>query len=143
YQSRRPARFASGQSEVWGMTRNRSLGAWARNHDIPERQWTETLPLESVSPHMIQLRIDLMADDGQYYPAGALTLFSIHGTAIPAFTRPYHADVWHWLAQGIQPVPESLPWPFVQGAVQATHGDNNPAWTAGLRGDREARRIGT
>ncbi|MFT0140990.1 neutral/alkaline non-lysosomal ceramidase N-terminal domain-containing protein, partial [Alcanivoracaceae bacterium MT1] len=143
YRARRPARFASGQSEVWGLTRNRSLGAWARNHDIPEQQQTEELALKAVNPHMSQLRIDLMADDGRYYPAGALTLFSIHGTAIPAFTRPYHADVWHWLAQGIEPAGKPLPWRFVQGAAQATHGDNNPAWTEGMRGNQEARRIGT
>ncbi|WP_421706013.1 neutral/alkaline non-lysosomal ceramidase N-terminal domain-containing protein [Alloalcanivorax xenomutans] len=143
YRARRPARFASGQSEVWGLTRNRSLGAWARNHRLPEQQWTEERALEAINPRMSQLRIDLMADDGRYYPAGALTLFSIHGTAIPAFTRPYHADVWHWLAQGIEPAGKPLPWRFVHGTVQATHGDNNPAWTAGLRGDREARRIGT
>lgn len=145
YQGRRPARFATGARQVWGLTRNRSIQAWARNHQLDPDTLDGNTERRAVNPRMTQLRIDLQADDGRYYPAGALTLFSIHGTAIPAFTGPYHADVWHWLARG--PVrrftADELPWPLVHGAVQATHADNNPAWLPEHRGDLEARRIGT
>ena len=144
YQSRRPARLALGEREVWGLTRNRSPQAWARNHGIDPQRVDGNLAERAVNPRMTMLRLDLQADDGRYYPAGALTLFSIHGTAIPAFTGPYHADVWHWLARGpAAAIKQPLPWPLVHGAVQATHADNNPAWHPDHRGDREARRIGT
>ncbi|MBZ2187578.1 neutral/alkaline non-lysosomal ceramidase N-terminal domain-containing protein [Alcanivorax sp. JB21] len=145
YQQRRAARFASGQTDIWGLTRNRSIEAWARNFDLPEEQVTEALALQAVNPAMTMLRIDLEADDGRFYPAGALTAFSIHGTAIPAFTRPWHADVWAWLGQDVARGIQSrydTPFTPVHGAYQATHADNNPAWVEGLRGDREARRIG-
>ncbi len=143
YNNRRPARLASGQRDVWGLTRNRSVQAWARNHNLDPEKMGDDDALRAVNPRMTMLRIDLQADDGRYYPAGALTLFSIHGTAIPAFTRPYHADVWHWLARGLsEDFGKDLPWPFVHGAFQATHADNNPAWHPDHRGDLEARRIG-
>ncbi|MBU60500.1 MAG: hypothetical protein CL543_16760 [Alcanivorax sp.] len=144
YRDRRPARLAVGERDVWGLTRNRSPQAWARNHGIDPARVDGNLAKRAVNPRMTMLRLDLQADDGRFYPAGALTLFSIHGTAIPAFTGPYHADVWHWLARGPGAALERpLPWPFVHGAVQATHADNNPAWHPDHRGDREARRIGT
>lgn len=145
YQGRRPARLAVGGRDVWGLTRNRSPQAWARNHHLDPERVDGNTALGAVNPRMTQLRIDLQADDGRYYPAGALTLFSVHGTAIPAFTGPYHADVWHWLARGPgrRFAAGDLPWPFVHGAVQATHADNNPAWHPDHRGDLEARRIGT
>lgn len=143
YRNRRPARVATGQRDVWGLTRNRSVQAWARNHNLDPEKMGEDDALRAVNPRMTMLRIDLQADDGRYYPAGALTLFSIHGTAIPAFTKPYHADVWHWLEQGLSAdFGDDLPWPFVHGAFQATHADNNPAWHPDHRGDLEARRIG-
>ena len=143
YRNRRPARIATGQRDVWGLTRNRSVQAWARNHNLDPEKMGEDDALRAVNPRMTMLRIDLQADDGRFYPAGALTLFSIHGTAIPAFTRPYHADVWHWLGQGLSAdFGDELPWPFVHGAFQATHADNDPAWHPDHRGDLEARRIG-
>jgi neutral ceramidase len=145
YRSRRPARFAMGQREVFGFTRNRSIGAWARNHDLDEEQITDDMPWRAVNPRMTMLRIDLQTAEGDFQPAGALTAFSIHGTAIPAFTRPYHADVWAWLARDLeQGVAAAYDTPFKirHGAFEATHGDNTPAWEPGNRGDREARRMG-
>ena len=145
YEEQRNARIATGQKEIWGLTRNRSVEAWARNHDIPEEDIDEALALHAVNPQMTMLRVDLQGDDGQYHPAGAFTGFSIHGTAIPAFKRPYHGDVWAWLSRDVeQAIAREYDTPFepLHGAWQATHADNNPNWAEGLRGDREARRIG-
>lgn len=145
YRQRRAARFATGSTEIRGFTRNRSLPAWARNFDLPESALTEDLAYQAVNPTLTMLRIDLAGDDDRYHPAGALTAFSIHGTAIPAFTRPWHADVWHWLAEdmaGHIARHHDTPFTPVHGAFQATHADNTPAWRDGQRGDREAERIG-
>lgn len=148
YQHQRPARIASAQSDVWGLTRNRSLAAWARNFDIDPVDQNETLALRAVNPRMTMLRMDVQSDAGCYYPAGALTLFSIHGTAIPAFTSPIHGDIWSWISRDVethinesaqQCVPER---PFVHGAAQATHADNSPNIVNSKRGHAEARRIG-
>ncbi|MCB1836117.1 MAG: neutral/alkaline non-lysosomal ceramidase N-terminal domain-containing protein [Alcanivoracaceae bacterium] len=148
YRQRRPAKVAVGQTDVWGLTRNRSLAAWAENFDIPEEQQTEALALQAVNPRMTLLRIDLEQASGCYAPAGALTLFSIHGTAIPAFTSPVHGDVWSWLSRDLENRQRnarddcSSDTPFVHGAAQATHADNNPNIVNDLRGHREARRVG-
>lgn len=144
YRQRRPARVASGQTEIWGLTRNRSVEAWAQNFDIPTSDINEALAFRAINPQMTMLRIDLQHDDGKFYPAGAFTAFSIHGTSIPAFTAPYHADVWAWLARDVEAAIASSGTPFtpVHGPFQATHADNNPAWHLGERGDIAARRIG-
>lgn len=144
FEQRRPARFATGQMPVWGLTRNRSVEAWANNFDIPANQINEALAFRAVNPHMTMLRIDLQHDDGNFYPAGALTAFSIHGTSIPAFTAPYHADVWAWLARDVEAAITATGTPFnpIHGPFQGTHADNNPAWHLGERGDMASRRIG-
>lgn len=148
YQQRRPAQVAVGQTDVWGLTRNRSLAAWAENFNIPEEDQTEALALQAVNPRMTMLRIDLEQASGCYAPAGALTLFSIHGTAIPAFTTPVHGDVWSWLSRDLENRQRDARGdcrseaPFVHGTAQATHADNNPNIVNDLRGHREARRVG-
>ena len=149
YDARRPAKFAVGQEDVWGLTRNRSLAAWAQNFNIPDDQLNAALALRAVNPRMTMLRIDLQSDSGCFYPAGALTLFSIHGTAIPAFRGEQNADVWAWMSRNVAQQIDAHPGnckaaaPFVHGTAQATHADNSPNIVNSQRGDREARRIGS
>lgn len=146
WEQQRPARFATGQRTVYGLTRNRSPEAWVRNHDIDPEEIDPALTEDAVNPRMTMLRIDLQAEDGQYYPAGAMTGFSIHGTAIPAFTSPWHADVWAWFGSDVEAgIRRHYNTPFSprHGTWVATHGDNTPNWEQGLRGDLEAQRIGT
>jgi len=139
YESRREARVAVGQSDLFGFTRNRSIEAWANN--FPDQDHHNADPMQAVNPTMTLLRIDQRQGDG-FVPAGALSLYSIHGTAIPPFTRPYHADVWHWTSEELENELAVNAPGFIHGAAQATHADNNPAWKPDLRGDREAERIG-
>lgn len=146
YTTRRPARIASGQRRVWGATRNRSIEAWLRNPVAQGREASHELEFAAVNPWMTMLRIDLQAPGGSFHPAGAFTLFSIHGTGIPADSDPYHADVWAYFAREVEWTIRSEydpPWEPVHGAFQATHGDNTPAWRPDLRGEGESRRIGT
>lgn len=145
YRERRPAKVAVGQTEVRGFTRNRSIAAWGRNHGLDEDDLTPEMPFMAVNPRMTMVRLDLRGDDGRYHPAGAFTAFSIHGTGIPAFTRPYHADVWAWLARDLENhIRRQYDSPFepVHGPFEATHGDNTPAWRPDHRGDRDSRRMG-
>jgi neutral ceramidase len=146
YETRRPARIASGRRQVWGATRNRSIEAWLRNPVAKGLEESHQLEFAAVNPWMTMLRIDLQAPGGGFHPAGAFTLFSIHGTGIPADSDPYHADVWAYFAREVEwAIRDEYdpPWPPVHGAFQATHGDTTPAWRPGLRGETETRRIGT
>ncbi len=145
HENRREARFATGQTSIRGLTRNRAVEAWARNEGIPEDQVTPALRYQAINPELTLLRIDQRTDEGNFLPAGALSFFSIHGTAIPGFTRPYHADVWAWLARDLeQHIRSAYDTPFdpVHGTAEATHGDNTPAWQPRERGQRAAQRIG-
>lgn len=136
--NRKDARFATGQADLYGYTRNRSLEAWQNNFVTPPHSDA----MQAVNPTMTMLRIDQREGD-HFVPAGALSLYSIHGTAIPPFTAPYHADVWHWISQQLEQALVDRQPGFIHGAAQATHADNNPAWQEDLRGDKEAQRIGT
>ena len=147
YTARQPSRVAIGQTQVWGATRNRSMAAWRQNRERPgDPQHPEAVAAlsayQAINPTMTMLRIDQRDDNGRYYPAGALSWYSIHGTGIAPFTRPYHADVWHWFSQRLSDALSSPEHPFIHGVAQATHGDNTPAWRNGARGDNETQRIG-
>lgn len=146
YEQRRPARIASGQRRVWGATRNRSIAAWLRNPGSQGQEASHALEFAAVNPWMTMVRIDQRDAAGTYHPAGAFTLYSIHGTSIPAANDPYHADIWAYFAREVEwsiRTTYDPPWPVVHGAFQATHGDTTPFWYPDLRGDTESRRIGT
>ncbi len=146
YETRRPARLATGSRRVWGAARNRSVEAWLRNPPGAGLQPSHELEFAAVNPWMTMVRIDLLAPGRGFVPAGAFTLFSIHGTAIPADSDPYHADLWAYFARDVEraiATHYNPPWDPVHGAFQATHGDTTPAWRVGLRGESEARRLGT
>ena len=147
YESRQPARIAVGQTDLYGATKNRSLGAYIKNENVTDKSLTEENALRAVNPTMTMVRIDVPVAEGSddYLPLGVFTSFAAHGTGIPAFTRPYHGDVWAFFERDLEwqiKQHYQTPWHPVHGPFESTHGDNNPNWKPGLRGDLEARRIG-
>lgn len=145
FQTRRPAKLAAGSAELYGASKNRSIGAYVANQNVADKATTESAAERAVNPVMTMVRIDALADDGRFLPLGAFSTFAIHGTGIPAFTYPYHGDVWAFfsrdLAWRIAQAYET-PWTPVHGPFEANHGDNNPNYAKGLRGELETRRIG-
>ncbi|MAA59102.1 MAG: hypothetical protein CMK79_03030 [Pseudomonadales bacterium] len=145
YQQRRPAKLAIGHTDLYGATKNRAMGAYVRNDTVVDKQQNDAAALRAVNPRITLVRLDGLTQGGEYQPMGAFSTFAIHGTGIPPFTHPYHGDVWAIferqleanIRQHYQP-----PWPVVHGPFEANHGDNNPNYRAGLRGEIETRRIG-
>lgn len=145
YEQRRPARLAIGSTQLYGAAKNRAMGAYVRNQNVTDKQENDAAALRAVNPVITLVRLDGLTDSGEYLPMGAFSTFAIHGTGIPPFTHPYHGDVWAFferqlearIRQHYQP-----PWPVVHGPFEANHGDNNPNYRTGLRGDIETRRIG-
>ena len=145
YENRQPAKVAVGVKNIYGATKNRSIGAYVANKNVADKSETIEAAERAVNPLMTMVRIDIKNDAGDFVPAGAFSSFSVHGTGIPAFTRPYHGDVWTYYQRELQwfvdkqyhPVS-----PMIHGAFEATHGDNNPNYRPGLRGDLETRRVG-
>jgi neutral ceramidase len=138
-ESRRPATVAVGRTEVWGLTRNRSLAPHLRNTTVAEGPAGAQRKFAAVNPWLHVIRVDALAGD----PIGAMAVFSIHGTGISHHSHEYHADVWAYLTDelaghvqrttGVRPV---------VGAVEGTHADCAPALLPGKAGFVEAERIG-
>jgi neutral ceramidase len=141
--TRCPARMAVGSTEVWGLTRNRSLGPHVRNDTVDDDRTGRQRAYVSVNPLLHLIRVDSVAEDGGYEPLAATVVFSVHGTGVPMETHEYNADLWAYLtdelghriarAHGQRPV---------VGAIEGTHADVAPALHPGTAGHLEAQRVG-
>lgn len=135
---RRPARAAFGVTEVWGLTRNRSLGAFVRNDGLADRRTEDQRKYVAIDPRLHLLRVD--DADG---PLGSFTWFSIHGTGISHHDSSYNADVWAYVNGELEDrVERTTGRRPISGAAVASHGDMTPAVTPGMLVFPEAERIG-
>ena len=96
--SLRPAKVAWGSRSVWGFTRIRSLPAMLRNIPPPVAAAsapTSLLPeYRLIDPEMVMLRVDLRGvSDGEFRPAGAFTIFPMHGTGNSPVNDLLDADI--------------------------------------------------
>lgn len=145
YTTRAEAKVGIGSVDLYGATKNRSMGAYVRNKNVITKSVSECAAERAVNPTMTMVRIDVKTGNGEFKPLGAFTSFSIHGTGIPPFTKPYHGDTWAFFERELENNIKQhyeTPWQPIHGPFEATHGDNNPNYMPGLRGDLETRRIG-
>lgn len=143
---RAPATIAVGRTDLFGMTRNRSLIPHLRNTTVTNKRPDAHQKYAAINPALHMVRIDAVDTDGKPKPLGAFSTFSIHGTGIPNTEEAYNADVWAWIEQevewGIRQ--EYKPsWEPVHGPFEGTHGDMAPDLHPGMAGYLESRRIGT
>lgn len=107
YGSRLPARAGWAVADVWGHTRNRSYEAYVLNSGVPSLgirapEWLPDDLHRAVNPHWAMLRVDVDRDSsGTYSPAGALSIFAIHGTGFPSGNDLYDADIHGLVARGL------------------------------------------
>jgi len=93
----RRACVAWSQTPVWGHTRNRSYDAYLR--DKPA--WSPPFPPPpgldpvhtAVDPTWTMLRVDTVGPDHACHPAGAFSIFAIHGTGNPAANDLLDPDI--------------------------------------------------
>lgn len=137
-ESRRPATAAIGTTDVWGMTRNRSLGAFVRNDNLEDRRTEDQRKYAAIDPRLHLLRVD--DADG---PMAAFSWFSIHGTGISHHDAAYNADVWAYLNGELAgQVETSTGRRPISAAAVASHGDMTPAVRPGMLVYPEAERVG-
>ncbi|MCW2782514.1 MAG: hypothetical protein JWR35_2963 [Marmoricola sp.] len=136
--SRVPARLAVGTSDVWGLTRNRSLGAHVRNENLTDHRVEDQRKYAAIDPRLHLLRVDSEAG-----PLAAYSWFSIHGTGISHHDTSYNADVWAYLnrelADRVEAGTGHRP---ISAAAVASHGDMTPAVRPGMLVFPEAERVG-
>ncbi|HVB93660.1 MAG TPA: neutral/alkaline non-lysosomal ceramidase N-terminal domain-containing protein [Acidimicrobiales bacterium] len=141
--ARVPARVGVGRTEVWGLTRNRSLDPYSRNRTVPDKRLDPQRKFAAVNPWLHLVRVDAQAHDGGFRPLAAMTVFSVHGTGISHHCHEYHADLWAYLndelARRVERSTGSRP---VIGAIEGTHADCAPAIRFGRAGFIEAERVG-
>ncbi|MGH3949353.1 MAG: neutral/alkaline non-lysosomal ceramidase N-terminal domain-containing protein [Pseudonocardiaceae bacterium] len=141
--TRKPARLATGSTEVWGFTRNRSLDAYVRNESVADKRVGTHRAYAAINPWLHLLRVDTAADDGSLAPLAALSVFSIHGTGISHHDRSYNADVWAYLNGELSHRIEGASGRrAVVGAMEGSHGDITPAVRPGRLVFGEAERVG-
>src|SRR2546427_4480347 len=145
----RPARVAWGSRAVWGATRIRSLPAMLRNIPMPtalvDAPAGVALEYQLVDPELAMLRIDQRdSASGAFRPAGAFSIFAMHGTGNAPSNDLLDADI-HGLVErrlerhidrDLNRVSDSG---FVPRAVylfaNGAEGDVSPAWPPQSRCD--------
>jgi neutral ceramidase len=141
--TRRPARLAFGATEVWGLTRNRSLDAYLRNENVDDKSSTPQRKYAAINPWLHLLRVDAEATEGGLEPLAAMVVFSVHGTGISQRDHAYNADVWSYLKGELRGhIAATTGHSAVVGAVEGTHGDVAPAVRPGQLGYPETERVG-
>jgi neutral ceramidase len=139
--TRRPARLAFGATEVWGLTRNRSVEAYVRNENVVDKSTPPQRKYEAINPWLHLLRVDAAAADGGYEPLGATAIFSIHGTGISQRDNAFNADVWAYLKGEL--VRHIVRTTGRRAREQHARHPSHPAFSTGLAqasGARSARR---
>jgi neutral ceramidase len=135
YVARRPARAAWGIQNVWGHTRNRSHAAYRLNSDAPAFELTEPPSAiddlrRLVNPRWAMLRVDVQRPGGDYVPAGALSIFAIHGTGFPSGNDLYDADIHGLVERGLE---RHIGPDGVHLFANGTQGDVSPNWPPDTR----------
>ena len=142
-ETRCPARMAVGSTEVWGLTRNRSLAPHVRNLSVDDSRVAPQRAYVSVNPLLHLVRVDTAAEDGSYEPLAASVVFSVHGTGVPMQTHEYNADLWAYLVDELAAqIARTHGQRPVVGAIEGTHADVAPALHPGTAGHLEAQRVG-
>ncbi len=139
---KRPAKIATGKTQIWAMTRNRSIESYLANKNVSAK--TPPDIYQAVNPDMYLIRVDGLDNDGQYRPLAALSSFSIHGTAVPAGNNLYNGDVFAYIEREVEyGIKDNYKtsWEPVHAAFNGTHADSSPNYNT--QGFIEARRIGT
>lgn len=142
-ETRRPARLALGATEVWGLTRNRSLEPHVQNETVTDERLDPQRKFVAVNPLLHLLRVDADEPDGGTSPLAALAVFSVHGTGISMRDHDYNADLWAYLVGELdQRIEQAAGRRAVVGAMEGTHADVAPALRPGQAGPLEAARVG-
>ena len=131
---------------VWGHTRNRSYDAFLRNEPkwAPPSQPPDSLDTArtAVDPTWTMVRVDTVGGPGndQHYPAGAFSIFAMHGTGNPAANELLDPDIHGIVDRVVERHIDSLNRRHPPFGTEAVHllangaeGDVSPDWPPDTR----------
>ncbi|MCP4137877.1 MAG: hypothetical protein GY754_43345 [bacterium] len=132
YAERRPARAATGTTEIWGVTRNRSFPAYLRNREVANEETKKDWD-SSINPYLHMIRVDCLDKDKKYKPACAFTNFSLHPNTNPTILgKLYSGDITGYTERVVEWELKKRykpGWMPIHAAANYTHGDNNPSYS--------------
>ena len=128
YKGRKPARIATGVTEVYGATINRALPPYLNNDNFKEQN-EKPDALNAINPQLHMIRVDVLEKGEIYKPLGAFTSFSIHPNTNPAeLEGVYSGDVTGFVTREVEAGIQkryNTRWTPVLAAANGTHGDCN------------------
>lgn len=138
YETRRPARVATGRKDIYGYNRNRSLTSYVLNESIEGIDPDDPQAVfKAVNPALYMVRVDVHDDQGRYRPLAAFSSFSVHATALTPPVTVYNADLFAYAQKDLEWAIQrkyGTPWAVVHALTAGTQGDMAPALPD--RGDR-------
>lgn len=153
YETRRPAKIATGSKDIYGYNRNRALEAFARNKNHQVDLEDKNAVFKHVNPTLYMLRVDVADDNGIYKPLAVFSGFSVHATSISVPVKVYNADLYAYVQKDVQwqiAKEFNTQWQVVHAFTTSTQGDMAPA--VPMQGDnyfshlavnwKEARKLG-
>lgn len=125
---RKPARIATGETEIFGATINRALPPYLANDNIKNLKETPNA-LKAINPKLYMIRLDVLEKEQTFKPLGAFTSFSMHPNTNPAeLGCLYSGDITGFISReveaGIKKRYRTL-WNPILAAANGTHGDCN------------------
>ncbi len=131
YESRRPARVATGRKDIYGYNRNRSPNSYILNKNVEGKDLHDPQAVfRAVNPALYMVRVDVRDDQGRYGPLAAFSSFSVHATALTPPVQVYNADLFAYAQKDLEWAVQrkyDTPWPVVHAMTTGTQGDMAPA----------------
>lgn len=146
YDNQVVAKIATGRKAIWGLTRNRAIKPYSKNNNHNDISDSESEVFHAINPYLYMVRIDGLAENGNYEPLGAFMSFSIHGTSIPRDDPFFNGDLWAYLQRDLKHTIETELQPskaVIIGGFEGTHGDMAPAMPYKQSGYIWSRNVGS
>ena len=145
YQNMRPAKIATGSTDLYGFTRNRAIEAYSKNKGNENIDLENPdLILAAINPTMYMIRVDVLEEKNVYKPLGAFTTFSIHGTGVGDKVDIFNGDIFAYaqrdLEWNIQDHYETI-WKPVHAFCNGTEGDIAPNLPYYKKNQKETKRV--
>lgn len=130
YNTRKPAKIATGKKDFYGLSRNRSLAAYARNTTVGGVDLNDPQAVfKHIDPSFNMIRVDAQTSSGAYKPIGVFSSFSIHATSINPDVVVYNGDLFAYAQKDLEWYVEQRynTKNMVHALINANQGDIAPA----------------
>lgn len=130
YETRKPAKIATGKKDFYKISRNRSLAPYARNTTVGGIDLNDPEAVfKHIDPTFNMIRVDVQNATGAYKPLAVFSGFSIHATSINPDVLVYNADLFGYAQKDLEWYVEKKykTQKMIHALVNSNQGDIAPA----------------